>query len=117
MDSTLRASSSMIITPLKEQQEKKTVLDHPLGHPLSGQNDDDGIQFNPKVTGNGSLSRPGSPLNTGLLPWDRFNNWLYCMCVVTFDIEIGQAIETIYPHHVKLTEREVSYILGLLLVM
>ena len=34
--------------------------------------------------------RPHSPT---LLPWDKFSNWLYCACVVTFDLELGQAME------------------------
>lgn len=25
--------------------------------------------------------------------WDGFHNWLYCICVVTFDLELGQALE------------------------
>ncbi|XP_014782482.2 protein DENND6A isoform X4 [Octopus bimaculoides] len=41
-----------------------------------------------------------------LLPWDRFSNWLHCACVVTFDLELGQAMELVYPGHVKLTEKE-----------
>ena len=28
-----------------------------------------------------------------LLPWDRFQNWIHCICVVTFDLELGQAME------------------------
>jgi len=28
-----------------------------------------------------------------LLPWDKFAEWLHCMCVVTFDLELGQAME------------------------
>ena len=28
-----------------------------------------------------------------ILPWDRFSNWLHCACVVTFDLELGQAME------------------------
>uniref|UniRef100_A0A4W5NKW3 UDENN domain-containing protein n=1 Tax=Hucho hucho TaxID=62062 RepID=A0A4W5NKW3_9TELE len=40
------------------------------------------------------------------LPWVRFSSWLECVCVVTFDLELGQAIELVYPHHVKLTEKE-----------
>ena len=28
-----------------------------------------------------------------LLPFDRFQNWINCVCLVTFDIELGQAIE------------------------
>uniref|UniRef100_A0A8D8W6C4 Protein DENND6B n=1 Tax=Cacopsylla melanoneura TaxID=428564 RepID=A0A8D8W6C4_9HEMI len=30
-------------------------------------------------------------------PWERFHNWFHCVCVVTFDIELGQTIEAIYP--------------------
>lgn len=45
-----------------------------------------------------------------VLPWDRFSNWIYCMCVITFDLELGQAMELIYPGHIKLTEREKSNI-------
>ncbi|XP_071081895.1 protein DENND6B-like isoform X1 [Haliotis cracherodii] len=41
-----------------------------------------------------------------MLPWDRFSNWLHCACVVTFDLELGQAMELIYPSHIKLTEKE-----------
>ncbi|XP_049296809.1 chaperone protein DnaK [Anopheles funestus] len=38
--------------------------------------------------------------------WDRFSEWLHCVCVVTFDLELGQAMELIYPKHVTLTEQE-----------
>ncbi|KAJ8258307.1 hypothetical protein COCON_G00173190 [Conger conger] len=41
-----------------------------------------------------------------LLPWDRFSAWLHCICVVGFDLELGQAVEVIYPHHSKLNEKE-----------
>lgn len=41
-----------------------------------------------------------------LLPYDRFRNWIHCIALVTFDIELGQAIEKVYPSHVKLSERE-----------
>lgn len=40
------------------------------------------------------------------LPWARFSSWLECVCVVTFDLELGQAIELVYPQDVKLTEKE-----------
>ncbi|XP_061570342.1 protein DENND6B [Cololabis saira] len=39
-------------------------------------------------------------------PWSRFSAWLECVCVVTFDLELGQAIELVYPPDVKLTEKE-----------
>lgn len=28
-----------------------------------------------------------------VLPWERFRRWITCFCVVTFDIEVGQAME------------------------
>lgn len=28
-----------------------------------------------------------------VLPWDRFKRWVTCFCVVTFDLELGQALE------------------------
>uniref|UniRef100_A0A8C1W750 DENN/MADD domain containing 6Aa n=1 Tax=Cyprinus carpio TaxID=7962 RepID=A0A8C1W750_CYPCA len=31
-----------------------------------------------------------------LLPWDRFSSWLHCICVVGFDLELGQAVEVLY---------------------
>lgn len=26
-------------------------------------------------------------------PWDRFHEWINCICVITFDLELGQTIE------------------------
>uniref|UniRef100_A0A3B4AS21 UDENN domain-containing protein n=1 Tax=Periophthalmus magnuspinnatus TaxID=409849 RepID=A0A3B4AS21_9GOBI len=46
------------------------------------------------------------PQEAVLLPWDRFSAWLHCICVVGFDLELGQAVEVIYPHHSKLSEKE-----------
>jgi len=40
------------------------------------------------------------------LSWDRFEKWVHCFCVVTFDLELGQAMELVYPGHVKLTDKE-----------
>lgn len=31
--------------------------------------------------------------DVSVLPWDRFSRWVYCICVVTFDLELGQAME------------------------
>uniref|UniRef100_A0A4W3IMP8 DENN/MADD domain containing 6B n=1 Tax=Callorhinchus milii TaxID=7868 RepID=A0A4W3IMP8_CALMI len=43
----------------------------------------------------GALGAPGivKELREKSLPWDRFSSWLECVCVVTFDLELGQAIE------------------------
>ncbi|XP_035792936.1 chaperone protein DnaK-like [Anopheles albimanus] len=49
----------------------------------------------------------GSNGETALVgTWDRFSEWLHCICIVTFDLELGQAMELIYPKHVTLTEQE-----------
>lgn len=86
--------------------ERKVIVDH---HPLQACSDvsDVGLQFVAKESNELSPPRVGSPVDT-VIPWDTFNTWLYCVCVVTFDIELGQAIEKIYPPHVKLTEKEVG---------
>lgn len=42
--------------------------------------------------------------------WSRFADWLHCICVVTFDLELGQAMESVYPPSAKLTEQEKSNI-------
>ncbi|XP_052780555.1 protein DENND6A-like isoform X2 [Mya arenaria] len=47
-----------------------------------------------------------SQKSPSVLPWDRFSNWLHCACVVTFDLELGQAMEIIYPSHIRMTEKE-----------
>lgn len=32
-------------------------------------------------------------INDGSVNWECFHNWIYCICVVTFDLELGQALE------------------------
>ena len=39
------------------------------------------------------MSFEDSPKSPTILPWDRFQNWVHCICVVTFDLELGQAME------------------------
>lgn len=43
-----------------------------------------------------------------LLPWDRFSYWVHSILVVTFDIEMGQSIEAVYPagNHAKLSAND-----------
>uniref|UniRef100_A0A8C5JZF2 DENN domain containing 6B n=1 Tax=Jaculus jaculus TaxID=51337 RepID=A0A8C5JZF2_JACJA len=44
------------------------------------------------------------------VPWARFSAWLECVCVVTFDLELGQALELVYPSNFQLTDKEKSSI-------
>uniref|UniRef100_A0A8D0EGK0 DENN domain containing 6A n=1 Tax=Strix occidentalis caurina TaxID=311401 RepID=A0A8D0EGK0_STROC len=56
-----------------------------------------------------ALAEPDGPERClSLLPWDRFSAWLHCVCVVGFDLELGQAVEVIYPPHSKLTDKETT---------
>ncbi|XP_058810841.1 protein DENND6A [Phymastichus coffea] len=41
---------------------------------------------------------------------ESFNNWMHCLCIVTFDLELGQVIESIYPNDAELSEQERSNI-------
>lgn len=56
-----------------------------------------------------SAKRKSMPNNNEfLLPWDRFSHWVHSILVVTFDIEMGQSLESVYPssNHVKLTQTD-----------
>lgn len=33
------------------------------------------------------------PQSKNSSPWEHFSAWIHCICVVTFDLEIGQAME------------------------
>ncbi|XP_040199127.1 protein DENND6B isoform X1 [Rana temporaria] len=51
------------------------------------------------------MEEPESPRG-GRLPWECFSAWLDGVCVVTFDLELGQAMELVYPHNTRITEKE-----------
>jgi hypothetical protein len=38
--------------------------------------------------------------------WDRLHAWVHGICVVTFDLELGQAIESVHPASVVLGESD-----------
>lgn len=39
----------------------------------------------------------GRAARASAIPWARFSAWLECVCVVTFDLELGQALEVSCP--------------------
>lgn len=39
-------------------------------------------------------------------PWERFSAWIHAICIVTFDLELGQALEVAYPSCAKLSEED-----------
>ncbi|KAM7115419.1 protein DENND6B isoform 2-T2 [Molossus nigricans] len=49
---------------------------------------------------------PSSGARAPVTPWARFSAWLECVCVVTFDLELGQALELVYPSDFRLTDKE-----------
>jgi hypothetical protein len=40
-----------------------------------------------------SLALPSGSVEPTARSWEKFSHWVCCMCVVTFDLELGQAIE------------------------
>ncbi|VDN97909.1 unnamed protein product [Rodentolepis nana] len=44
------------------------------------------------------------------IPLDRFSQWLYAICIVNFDDDVGQTIESIYPRNTELSNSERSTI-------
>ena len=52
-----------------------------------------------------------------ILPWDRFSSWLHSICVVTFDLELGQAIESVFPGHIALSEADKTSICYLVILL
>lgn len=52
-----------------------------------------------------SIGEPSHPSKKSI-PWDNFNSWISCFCVVTFDLELGQVIEKVFPEHYFLTDVE-----------
>ncbi|XP_060663468.1 protein DENND6B [Drosophila nasuta] len=42
--------------------------------------------------------------------WIRLSQWVHCLCVVTFDLNLGQALEYVYPPQHMPSEQEVSNI-------
>ncbi|KAL2091659.1 hypothetical protein ACEWY4_013922 [Coilia grayii] len=76
----------------EQMEESEDILEHD-------------VQVSPaeEMPGDGPVEEESEQL---FLPWDRFSAWLHCICVVGFDLELGQAVEVIYPHHSKLTEKE-----------
>ncbi|XP_060980238.1 protein DENND6B isoform X7 [Dama dama] len=56
----------------------------------------------------GRLGAPSSGTRAPGTPWARFSAWLECVCVVTFDLELGQALELVYPSDFQLTDKEAA---------
>ncbi|XP_045671386.1 protein DENND6B isoform X4 [Ursus americanus] len=56
----------------------------------------------------GRLGAASPGARAAAAPWARFSAWLECVCVVTFDLELGQALELVYPSDFRLTDKEVG---------
>lgn len=61
--------------------------------------DQDASSISPaeEITLPSGLGGDDEPEEALLLPWDRFSAWLHCICVVGFDLELGQAVEVRGP--------------------
>ncbi|XP_034658148.1 protein DENND6B [Drosophila subobscura] len=48
--------------------------------------------------------------NANASDWIHFSQWMHCFCVVTFDLNLGQALEYVYPPEFMPSDQEVSNI-------
>ncbi|XP_001355132.3 protein DENND6B [Drosophila pseudoobscura] len=48
--------------------------------------------------------------NANIDDWIHFSQWMHCFCVVTFDLNLGQALEYVYPPEFMPSDQEVSNI-------
>lgn len=37
-----------------------------------------------------------SEISDSIDKWQRFSEWIQCICIVTFDLELGQIMEVIF---------------------
>lgn len=58
-----------------------------------------GLTLNPDSDDLLTLENKYNTESTSVLPWDRFSSWIHCICIVTFDLEVGQAIEVSFQFH------------------
>ena len=68
--------------------------------PTDEQDDDGGsssISPAEEITLPGGPGGGDEPEEPVFLPWDRFSAWVHCICVVGFDLELGQAVEVRKP--------------------
>ncbi|KAM7350070.1 protein DENND6B [Cochliomyia hominivorax] len=58
-----------------------------------------------------NLNNMDAPVDgNGEQNWSRLSQWIQCMCIVTFDLNLGQALEFVYPTDFIPTEQEVTNI-------
>lgn len=59
---------------------------------------------------NNSEAKSPVPSHSSTASWTGLHNWIHSLCIVTFDIELGQAIELVFPEDVILSDKEKSNI-------
>uniref|UniRef100_A0A8R1U7B8 UDENN domain-containing protein n=1 Tax=Pristionchus pacificus TaxID=54126 RepID=A0A8R1U7B8_PRIPA len=62
------------------------------------------------ITGNSMSSFSTSSIDvdstSSIPPWSRFNQWIHSICIVMFDLELGQVLEVMYPGDAILSAQE-----------
>ncbi|XP_075155054.1 protein DENND6B [Haematobia irritans] len=61
-------------------------------------------------TSNNSHSLNDANVEATRAEWSTLTQWIQCMCIVTFDLNLGQALEFIYPKEESPTEQELTNI-------
>lgn len=107
-DSDLVFSNESDSTKPSEDEVAKTSLPPEVG----GSGHRSSIDSARQATRSLTLSTSSYIGKQRVLPWDKFSYWVNAILVVTFDIELGQSLESIYPSasQVKLSANEKSNI-------
>lgn len=67
-----------------------------------------GLSTSPSSSSLSSEEEEGVTAKGAIDQFGSLSHWLSCFCVVTFDLELGQAIESIYPPTYQLSDTEKS---------
>lgn len=84
--------------------DKQVIFQHPLQQQQQQQLQDQecNLPANKSTKSSIELTSKGG--------WSGLHNWIHSLCIVTFDIELGQAIELVFPDDIVLSDREKSNI-------
>ncbi|XP_023037134.2 protein DENND6B [Drosophila willistoni] len=101
----------------ERQFKESTTSDH--RHPADMATTTATARVNPRekqpaedLESNSNINNPNtSSLNDNATnDWIHFSQWIHCFCVVTFDLNLGQALEHVYPPQFVPSDQEVSNI-------
>eukprot|EP01135_Chromosphaera_perkinsii_P006970 Nk52_evm8s639 gene=Nk52_evmTU8s639 len=108
------ASSSAVTSPTMTGKMSDVVIHHSWEEEEGGEGKDSSEQQLKKKIMESSKAaieqHNTSEASVAMLNEARLSKWITCFCVITFDLELGQSMELMYPSYVKLSNSEKSSI-------